>query len=92
MVEVASDGLSAIEKAKSMHFDVVLMDIQMPLMDGYEAVAHLREHGYTVPIIALSAHAMTGEMERSLEVGCQGYLSKPIDRTKVIQKIRDLLA
>nr|WP_253912564.1 response regulator [Vibrio sp. B1Z05] len=78
-VEVASNGKQALDKAQQGSFDGILMDIQMPLMDGYSATKHLREMGVTVPIIAMTANAMSGDREKALQVGMDDYISKPID-------------
>jgi len=86
-VTIASDGNEAIEKALNQKFDLILMDIQMPHMNCYEATKALRKQGITTPIVALTAHAMKGDDKKCIEAGCDDYLAKPIDRRELLQKI-----
>jgi two-component system CheB/CheR fusion protein len=86
-VESAANGAEALEKALSATYDAVLMDIQMPVLDGYEATRRLRERGYNGPIVALTAHAMRGEREKCLAVGCDDYVSKPVAPLFLIEVI-----
>jgi signal transduction histidine kinase/DNA-binding response OmpR family regulator len=88
---MAENGLEAVELGLAYHFDLILMDMQMPLMDGYTAAGRLREHGCRVPIVALTAHAMRGDAERCIEAGCSDYLTKPINPEKLIEKISTIL-
>jgi signal transduction histidine kinase/CheY-like chemotaxis protein len=95
-VELASDGQIAFEAALAARdrgepFDLIVMDMQMPLMTGYEATAALRGEGFALPILALTAQAMTGDREKCLAAGCNEYLSKPIDRTLLVELVRGLL-
>jgi len=88
-VDIAENGKIACSKASKGDFDVVLMDMQMPEMDGYQATKRLRKRGYTKPILALTAHAMASDRDRCLAAGCDDYLTKPINRAVLIQGIAD---
>ena len=93
-VKVANNGKEAVQHALTGEFDVVLMDVQMPDMDGLEATAAIRadEAGTTrhLPIVAMTAHAMKGDREKCLSAGMDGYLSKPIRIDDLRQTIRDV--
>lgn len=86
-VDVVSNGREAVLKAATAGHDVILMDLQMPVMDGYEATTELRRQGYSGKIIALTAHALSDEKERCLKSGFDGHLSKPINRDVLIQEL-----
>lgn len=88
--ESAINGVEAIELATSKAFDVVLMDMQMPVMDGYTATRKLREMGYDRPIVALTAHAMYEAEDQCLDAGCSGFLSKPIEFDKLIATLSEV--
>jgi PAS domain S-box-containing protein len=90
-IEVASDGQEGVDKALQGNFDIILMDVQMPKMAGYEAVGLLRSKSYKRPIIALTAHAMSDEMENCLKAGYTDFLTKPVDRKKLIETIKNQL-
>jgi CheY-like chemotaxis protein len=91
-VTVAENGQIACEKAlaawkQGRPFDVILMDMQMPVLDGYQATSALREQGYKGTIIALTANAMTGQREKCLQAGCDDYLSKPVKREVLVSAV-----
>ncbi|RZA14159.1 MAG: response regulator, partial [Proteobacteria bacterium] len=87
-VVVANNGFEVLDFARSETFDIILMDIQMPGMDGLEATRRLRDLGFTKPIVALTAHALPEEKARSLLAGCDAHLTKPIDRQVLLQAIQ----
>ncbi|MBV9122029.1 MAG: response regulator, partial [Planctomycetes bacterium] len=94
VVAVAGDGREALEVLEQQPFDLVLMDMQMPEMDGIEATAIIREKeketGRHLPIIALTAHAMIGDRDSCLAAGMDGYVSKPFQEKELRQAIEDL--
>ena len=87
-VELATGGVEAIEKAKSMPFDIILLDLQMPGMDGFEVLKVLKESSYKSPIIALTAHAMDEEKENTKVAGFNGHITKPV-KADVLSKAVD---
>lgn len=87
VVTLADNGEEAIKKASSSEFDVILMDVQMPVMDGRTATRTLRSGGYKKPIIALTAHAMKEDRDRCIEAGCNDYLTKPVDFEVLFQTL-----
>ncbi len=86
-VTIAQDGDEAVQRALTQSFDMILMDIQMPNMNGYEATKLLRRRGVTVPIIALTAYVMKVDEKECIRAGCDDYLSKPISRKRLVQII-----
>lgn len=87
LLDFAHNGLEAIEKVLDGEFDIILMDIQMPVLDGLEATRQLRAQGYTKPIVALTAHALREEVKRSIQAGCDAHLTKPIEHGKLVRAI-----
>ena len=90
-IEIANNGHEAITKSFNQQFDLILMDIQMPGMDGYEALKTIREQGHIMPIIALTAHAFKEERDRAQRAGFDAYLTKPITKVLLLQKIEEIL-
>jgi CheY-like chemotaxis protein len=95
-VTVTANGREAVESVEKQTFDLILMDVQMPEMDGFEATAVIRNrekhNGGHVPIIALTAHAMKGDRERCLAEGMDGYLTKPIRSQELDEVLETYLA
>ncbi|WP_342305481.1 response regulator [Methanolobus sp. ZRKC5] len=89
-VTPAEDGFIALEKVKENHFDLILLDIQLPKMDGLEVLSRLKDNESTkdIPVIALTAHSMRGDDERFIAAGCIDYISKPIDIHAFKEKIK----
>ncbi|MBI5549306.1 MAG: response regulator [Deltaproteobacteria bacterium] len=93
-VVMAVDGAQGVEMARAQRFDVILMDRSLPVMNGWDASRALKADPLTraVPIIALTAHAMSGDRERALEAGANDYDTKPIELPRLLAKIEALIA
>jgi len=87
VADVANNGIEALEAVKSNLYDIVLMDVQMPEMDGHEATRAIRSAGYTLPIIAMTANAMKGDREKCIASGMDDYISKPVNPKILLEKI-----
>ena len=92
-VTLAVDGRQGVDRARSGGYDLILMDMSLPEIDGWEATRQLRAapETKTVPIIALTAHAMAGDRDKALEAGCNDYDTKPIELPRLLGKIEALL-
>jgi signal transduction histidine kinase/DNA-binding NarL/FixJ family response regulator/HPt (histidine-containing phosphotransfer) domain-containing protein len=91
-VVTAENGRIGVDRAREERFDVILMDMQMPVMDGYAAAQEIRALGMTTPIIALTAHAMSQDKQKCLRAGCSAYLSKPVKSDDLLQAVANMLA
>ena len=93
-VLIAENGQSGVDLTVSERPDLILMDMSLPVMDGWEATRRLKADPNTsaIPIIALTAHAMASDREQALEAGCDDYDSKPVDLSRLVRKIEQLLA
>ncbi|HEY0097942.1 MAG TPA: response regulator [Pyrinomonadaceae bacterium] len=92
-VSIAVDGRQGVEMAQSGAPDLILMDMSLPVLDGWEATRQLKNADATrhIPVIALTAHAMSGDRERALEAGCDDYDTKPIELPRLLEKIETML-
>jgi two-component system, cell cycle response regulator DivK len=92
-VSIAVDGVQAVAMAASAPPDLVLMDMSLPEMDGWEATRRMKADGASrhVPVIALTAHAMSGDREKALQAGCDEFDTKPVDLERLVAKIQALL-
>jgi CheY-like chemotaxis protein len=93
-VTIAENGQEGLDAAlaawrSGAPFGVVLMDMQMPVLDGYQATTRLREAGYDLPVVALTAHAMSHDRQKCLDAGCDDYLSKPVDKQLLLSKVAE---
>jgi two-component system, cell cycle response regulator DivK len=88
-VVTAADGAEGIRLAESVRPDLILMDLSLPVIDGWEATRRIKADGVlkSIPIIALSAHAMTGDEEKALQCGCDDYLSKPLHEDRLFETL-----
>jgi two-component system, cell cycle response regulator DivK len=91
---VATDGSEGLAEATRHLPDLIIMDMSLPVLDGWESTRALKEQPATrsIPVLALTAHAMAGERERALEAGCDDYDTKPVDFTRLLGKIETLLS
>ena len=93
MVIEAGDGLEALDKASEETPDLILMDMQLPRLDGYEATRRIKsdERLANIPVIALTSYAMKGDREKTFEAGCTGYIEKPIEPATFVETVEKYL-
>lgn len=92
-VLVATDGEQGVRMAAAERPDLILMDLRLPVLDGWEATRRIKAQPETrdIPVIALTAHAMTGDREKALEAGCDDFDTKPVELQRLLEKVRALL-
>ena len=90
-IAIAVDGQQAVDMAAATPYDLILMDMSLPVMDGWEATRRIRDTGSKVPIIALTAHAMDGDERKAREAGCDDYDTKPVELPRLLGKMEVLL-
>jgi CheY-like chemotaxis protein len=92
-VLIATDGEQGVSMAAAERPDLILMDLRLPVLDGWEATRRIKAQPETrdIPIIALTAHAMTGDREKALEAGCDDFDTKPVEMPRLLEKVRALL-
>ncbi len=93
-VVIAVDGAEGVAKARSERPDLILMDMSLPVLHGWDATRELRKHPETqsIPVIALTAHAMSGDREKAMEAGCDDFDTKPVELPRLLEKMEKLLA
>ena len=91
---VAEDGQQGVKRAEEENPDLILMDLGLPILDGWEATRRIKANGTLkhIPIIAVTSHAMIGEEARALEAGCDDYLPKPVDENELMRKLKKFLS
>ena len=90
-IDTAVNGRDATDKAAQNHYDLILMDVQMPVMNGYEASKAIRQSGNSVPIVAMTANAMPEDIKRAKSSGMDDHIAKPLDLPKMIETIRRVM-
>jgi len=92
-IEIVENGLLALERARQARPDLILLDMMMPVMDGYETASRISEDPEFdgIPIVALTAKAMKGDQEKTLEAGCDDYMAKPVNRLALLAKVQEWL-
>ena len=92
-VLIATDGAEGVSMAREQAPDLILMDMSLPVLDGWTATRQLKADSTTqkIPIIALTAHAMTGDREKAIDAGCDDYDSKPVEFSRLIEKVENFL-
>lgn len=90
-ITVAQNGKEGVDRAQASHYDIILMDIQMPLLDGHAATRQIRASGLKQPIVAMTAHVMSEEKQKCYSSGFSAYVSKPLSRRMLIETMRSVL-